>query len=219
MVAYALTASNTGKTRLSSPMAAAFTESRAIRTARSSLSLFTFVNRCTCLASISGSILKPRTGFPIRSIFVDTDHHPLPLIELALSSDGAVIDFSVVVSLLDGCDGTPISSTFRYSAWIRFSMSLVRLSINRIRPEVDRMGDAEFMGEDLLGPYRNLGRIFRRCSQHFVVGSIVEELNASQHIGQCSHRNPYDVVDRLEQGLPPCEYAVILSAIDSKASA
>ncbi len=67
---------------------------------------------------------------------------------------------------------------------------------------IDRIGDSQFMGQDLLDPYGNLCSLLSRSPQDFVIRRIIEKLNASQDIGQCGQRDSGDIIDRARAASP-----------------
>ena len=67
----------------------------------------------------------------------------------------------------------------------------------RAAERVDRLGDAGFLRDDLLGPQRDAGGLLTRERERLVIGVRMERLRAAEHRGERFDRGPDDVVARL----------------------
>ena len=64
----------------------------------------------------------------------------------------------------------------------------------RSTQRVDGIGNARFIGQDLLRAQGDAGRIFRRQGEGFVKAVGMQALRAAQHRGQGLDRHPRDIV-------------------------
>src|SRR3989339_809462 len=134
-------------------------------------------------------------------VLVDADHDLFAMVYLLLETISGIGDLELRVPLFNRRDHAAHVVDLG-DVLPRLFLHLVGQGLNEVGAgeRVDRVGDACFLGENLLGAQRDLDGVLGGEGQHLVEGIGMQRLRAAQHPGQRLDRRTDDIVVRLLGG-------------------
>ena len=132
---------------------------------------------------------------------VDADHDFFFFVESHLVTVGGFSDFALRIAALDGRDHSAHGINF-LDVFPGAALDFVGQSLDKVgtAERIDCVGDAGFVGDDLLGAQGDGGGEFRGQRPGFIQRIGVQRLRAAQNGGERLNRRSNDVVVRLLRG-------------------